>query len=237
MKTIGLAMVCVAMLLASADSTRADIIVNGSFETPIVPVGSFTDFVAGSTDITGWTVVGVDAAVVNESFTQSGITFQAQDGNQWLDLAGVTSNSMLSGVSQDVTTEIGRAYILSFYVGSATDNVFFFPSTVDLSINGGARVSYTNPAAPTDRLDWKLFTAKFTATTANTNITFYNGGAPQQLPERHRQRVTHGGARALLSRPGRSGPLRVGQSPNAAAADRLASRWSGPRHTRRYLSS
>jgi len=177
MRAIRLAMICAATLLAAADSTRADLIVNGSFESPVVPVGSFTDFAAGSTAITGWTVVGVDAAVVNTSFMQSGITFQAQDGNQWLDLAGVTSNSMLSGVSQDVATEVGRAYLLSFYVGSATDNVFFFPSTVDLSINGGARVGYTNPAVPTDRLDWLLFTVQFTATSTTTNITFYNGGA------------------------------------------------------------
>ena len=37
-------------------------------------------------------------------------------------------------------------------------------STVDLSIDGGARMSFTNPTAPSDRLDWELFTVPFTAT-------------------------------------------------------------------------
>ncbi len=176
MKKTRLVIAFVAALAASAGSGRADLIVNGSFEEPIVPVGGFTDFLAGSTAITGWTVVGVDAAVVNTSFMQSGITFEAQEGDQWLDLAGVTSNSSFSGVSQDVATGIGQRYLLSFYVGSATDGVFFFPTTVDLSINAGPRVSFTNSTAPNDRLDWKLFTAQFVATSATTNITFFNGG-------------------------------------------------------------
>ena len=121
--------------------------------------------------------MGVDSAVVNKTFTQNGIVFESEDGNQWLDLSGVTSNSTASGVTQDVPTTIGTAYQLSFYVGSATDNTLFFPATVDLSIDGGARTSYTNPTAPANRLDWKLFTVAFTATKSMTTLTFFNGGA------------------------------------------------------------
>jgi hypothetical protein len=170
-------MVCVAALAASASPARANLIINGSFEAPIVPIGGFTDFLAGSTAITGWVVVGVDSSVINKSFLQSGITFQPQDGDQWLDLSGATSNSKSSGVRQDIATTIGQAYVLSFYVGSATDNALFFPATVDLSINGDARVSYTNSTAPTDRLDWQLFTTQFTATSTTTSLTFFNGSA------------------------------------------------------------
>ncbi|HME71864.1 MAG TPA: hypothetical protein VKM54_18635, partial [Myxococcota bacterium] len=75
---------------------------------------------------------------VSGTFVQSGITFQAQDGNQWIDLAGVTSNSMTSGVTQNISTTIDQSYDVTFYVGSTTDNTLFFPATVDLSINGGA---------------------------------------------------------------------------------------------------
>jgi hypothetical protein len=168
----------IGWLTTVATPTSADFIVNGSFEEPIVPVGGYTNYLAGSTAITGWTVVGIDSAVTSTSFTQSGITFQARDGDQWLDLAGIDSNSSSSGVTQDVSTEIGRVYLLTFHVGSATDGVFFFPSTVDLSIDGGARMSFRNPAAPTDALDWKMFAVRFTATQSLTNITFYNGGEP-----------------------------------------------------------
>jgi hypothetical protein len=165
-------------MLSLAAKADAALITNGSFETPTVPVGGLTNFLAGSTAITGWRVVGVDSAITSGSFTQSGIVFQAQDGNQLIDLAGFTSNSKTSGVSQNVATEIGTTYLLSFYVGSATDNIFFFPSTVDLSIGGGPRTSFTNPTAPRNRLDWRRFTTSFTATNATTNITFFNGGAP-----------------------------------------------------------
>ena len=87
----------VAFLSLIASSASANLITNGSFETPVVPNGGFTNFPAGSNAITGWTVVGVDSAVTNTNFTQSGIHFQAQDGIQFIDLAGITSNSNTSG--------------------------------------------------------------------------------------------------------------------------------------------
>ena len=52
-----------------------------------------------------------------------------------------------------------------------------FPATVDLSIDGGARAHFSNPATPPDKLDWKLFTVNFTATQSTTAITFLNGDA------------------------------------------------------------
>lgn len=165
-----------AFLLAAVFSGSASAaFINGSFEQPDVTDGSFQNFAGGSTAITGWTVVGVDSAVVDTAFSQYGINFQAQDGRQWLDLAGVTSNSPTSGVTQDVATIAGESYNLSFWIGSATDGQFFFPTIVDLSINGGARVSYTNPTAPTNQLNWLQVVVPYLATSATTNFTFYNG--------------------------------------------------------------
>jgi hypothetical protein len=177
MRAIRLAMACAALLALTGTSTEANLILNGSFETPTVPAGSFTDFAGGSSSITNWTVQGTDVAIVSGSFSQSGITFEAQDGIQWLDLTGNGGNSKANGVSQNVATVMGQAYNLSFYVGSATDDSLFFASTVDLSINSGARVSFTNPTASTSMLNWELFSVQFTATSASTNITFFNGDA------------------------------------------------------------
>ncbi len=178
-----------AMMLGMSQVAKANLVLNGSFEDPIVPPGFYTNFPGSSTAITPWTVVGVDSAVVSTTFSQQGITFQAQHGNQWIDLAGATGNSQTSGVRQSVATTMGQLYNLSFWVGSASDvgfnnqGPFFFPTTVDLSINGGARVSYTNPnltpntAPPSNAINWLNFTTQFVASSSTTTITFFNGGA------------------------------------------------------------
>ncbi len=165
------------LLLPRATDAYASIIVNGSFEDPAVPVGTYQNFLAGSTAITGWTVVGIDSSVVNATYSQNGIVFNSQDGNQYLDLAGVNSNSTSSGVTQTISTLVGVNYLVSFYVGSATDGFQHFPSTVDLTIDSGPRVGYTNPNAPTTSVDWKLFTVPFTAQSTTTTLTFQNGSA------------------------------------------------------------
>jgi hypothetical protein len=69
---------------------QANLISNGSFETPVVPVGGFTNYLSGSTSITGWTVVGPEASVVSSTFSQNGTLFPAEDANQWVDLTGFT---------------------------------------------------------------------------------------------------------------------------------------------------
>ena len=173
MRTLQIASLGVALLCAPP--VWANLIQNGSFETPLVPISGASTFGAGSSAITGWTVVGFDVAVISGTFAQSGIAFQAKDGVQWADLSGTASNSKSNGLTQQVATTAGSVYELNFNVGSATDNSLFFAATADLSINGGARTPYANPTAPTNMLDWKPFTVQFTATSAHTNITFFNG--------------------------------------------------------------
>ena len=163
-----------ALILNAASAHGA--IINGSFEEPVVPACGFTTFVpGGSTNIPGWTVLGAEVSIGDTAFSQSGITFQAQDGQQWLDLSGFRNPTIANGVTQEVMTTIGTSYALSFYVGSATDGFLFFPSTVDLSIDGGSRISFTNPTAPNDMLDWHQFTHVFTPQNATTTITFFDG--------------------------------------------------------------
>jgi Protein of unknown function (DUF642) len=149
---------------------------NGSFENPSIPAGTYVNYAAGSTDITGWTVVGLHNSLVETTVVDRGITFNAQSGNQWLDLTGPGPNLAANGISQDIITILGQTYEISFYVGSATDDTFYFASTIDLSVNGGPRTGFTNNTAPTDHVDWKLFSSTFTASGNTTNITFYHGG-------------------------------------------------------------
>ena len=50
-------------VLVSFVPAKAGLNTNGSFESPVVPVGSFTNFASGSTLIPGWTVVGAAGGV------------------------------------------------------------------------------------------------------------------------------------------------------------------------------
>jgi hypothetical protein len=163
----------VAAIAASAHAS----VTNGSFEDPALPSGSFVTLTGGSSALTGWTVLGDRVTVIDGLYTETGITFNSQSGDQWLDLTGPSSNSPTNGVSQNIPTTVGLLYRVSFYVGSATNNANIFASTVDLSIAGGVRVPFTNPVAPRNSLDWQLFTADFVATSAVTNIAFFNGSA------------------------------------------------------------
>jgi len=164
-------LLAIVMMLALKDA-RANLITNGSFETPLVPVGNFTNFLTGSTLITGWTVTGPEVSVVSGTFTQSGFTFPAQNGNQWLDLTGDGTNSF-EGVVQTVSTTPGTNYDLSYWVRNVSGGVFGTTSTVEVQLNGVSAGSVTN-STPGTTLTWQQFALPFTATGATTTIEFDN---------------------------------------------------------------
>lgn len=167
----------VALLLLAPLSALAQV-TNGSFETPTVPTGSFTNFNAGSS-FAGWTVVGPagsQVSIVSGTFAQSGLTFPAQGGSQWLDLTGFSSNAA-EGVQQAVTTLPGSVYNVSFFVGNVVNPGASFgtSSTVNVLANGVSIGSATNSAgAGTNTLTWAPFTRQFTATSTATTLTFLN---------------------------------------------------------------
>jgi hypothetical protein len=88
--------VSLALLSAIPFSAQANLLTNGGFESPTAPNGNFTSFATGSVLTPGWTVTGpagTSVSIVNTAFTQNGVTFQAGDANQWLDLRGAGVNS------------------------------------------------------------------------------------------------------------------------------------------------
>lgn len=155
---------------------RANLVTNGSFETPSVPAGSFTNFNSGSTAITGWTVVGSQVSIVSGTFSQNGISFPAEDGNQWLDLTGDGANST-EGVQQTLATTVGQTYTISFYVGNVvnTGGIFGTTSTVAVVINGTTIDTATNSmGAGQSSLVWEKFTTSFVASSSSTILAFLN---------------------------------------------------------------
>lgn len=165
----------VGLALGAAPVHAANMITNGSFETPVVPATSFTNFANGSAAITGWTVTGPEVSIVGGSFGQNGVSFHAQDLNQWLDLTGFNANS-IEGVSQSVATTVGNQYQLSYYIGNTTGGgIFGSSSMVNVRLNGTQTFSDTNSAVNATGLTWQQITHTFTATTASTTLAFLNG--------------------------------------------------------------
>jgi hypothetical protein len=152
-------------------------LVNGSFETPVVPVGSFSDFANGSIGITGWTVVGgSDVAIVSGSLNAECCTFPAQNGAQWLDLTGLATGAT-AGVEQTSATVVGTSYTLTFFVGNVFDpaGVFGTTSTVKVLLGGVSGTSlgtFTNSSTTPGTQVWQQFSTVFTATAANTTLDF-----------------------------------------------------------------
>ncbi len=174
MKKMATCALAVAGLAAVAvlSPAHAALIANGSFETPLAPVGSFTNFPNGSALIPGWTTFGPQVSIVNQAYTASGVHFPAQDGAQWLDLTGDVSNT-IEGVQQTVTTIPGEAYALSFYIGNVSTFGPGLTSTVGVLINGALLTSRTN-ATPGSTLSWQSFIVPFTAASTSTLIGFEN---------------------------------------------------------------
>lgn len=119
---------CALLSSLSTLTAATNLIVNGSFEQPPVPLSFFSTFMPPSTFL-GWTPVGDGVDILGTHFVQSAV------GVQSLELNNVTSG----GVYQDVVTSPGEVYRLSFVLGANTDGV------------GDPR---TGPAVKSVRVQW-----------------------------------------------------------------------------------
>ena len=103
---------------AFAGPASANLIVNGGFETPSVSTGGYLLFSTGSS-FGGWNVVGAPGSVgpVSGAYTFGSLTFPAQEGNQFLDLAAVGLRLAVGGFEfapvllGELAGQIGRAHV------------------------------------------------------------------------------------------------------------------------------
>lgn len=179
-----------AALIATATLTFSSIvsagvtnlIQDGSFENPVVTPGSYSTLGGGST-AGPWTVRGTEVALVSTSFSGGGFTYQAQSGNQWMDLSGALNPNPTNRVVQTISTQAGTEYELSFYVGSAwTGGQFVLQPIVDVTIGNGPAASFTNPNTATGaQMDWLQFVTRFVASGSSTDIEFRYGNSAATL--------------------------------------------------------
>ncbi|MBA3913991.1 MAG: hypothetical protein H0X25_09105 [Acidobacteriales bacterium] len=180
-------------IACSLPGVAQNIITNGSFEMPIVPPGSFTQFVAPDTaSIPGWNVIGPPGKNVfigSTTLCDPGppkVCYPAQEGIQFLDLTGAGSNGaegveVRTGSVVGVPTTIGEYYQLSYWIGNVSvGGGFGVKSTVQLSVNNSIPTpdinSLTTPVVNgTANIVWQQVIHVFQATLATTRIKFLNG--------------------------------------------------------------
>jgi hypothetical protein len=167
---------------------HANLINDGSFETPIVVDGmncfgltGCEGFAVGAA-LGSWTVVGVSTtanAIVllsnNYSENSGTLLFTAEDGQQGVDLTGA-SNQGRNGVEQIVATTAGTSYSLTFWVGNQDNSQpgYELASTVELDVNGAFVANYSNNNSTPNNVNWEQFSYNFTASSISTQIDFFN---------------------------------------------------------------
>ncbi len=169
--------------VAGASSASANLLGDPGFEATALSGQQLATYYAGQSFGGAWTVAGGQVTVVPTTYTEGSgppIVFNAHGGNNWLDLTGLGNAGPTDGIYQDIATTAGRRYDLSFYVGNAdTDGneatFYADPSTVNLSINGGAYTPFINADITENRDNWKFFATSFIASGPSTRIAFFNG--------------------------------------------------------------
>lgn len=138
-----------------------NLLANGSFETPGNAGADVVYYSAGSTGITGWTVVGGPIHNTLASY------LPASDGSQWVDLTGNFGYD--KGLRSDaVNTNLGTSYELSFDLG---DYELYGSASVSVSINGGAPLLFSN-VYQSGKMDWERKTLTWVADATTAQITF-----------------------------------------------------------------
>ena len=161
-----------AAVLGIGLPSHANLLVNGSFEfgnfVPALPVTDDTmPLAVGATDMTGWTVQNAALAWIGPS---NPFGLSASDGGYFLDLSGYHDNAPYGGVlqAQTISTTIGAQYRVSLDIGTSPP---YDSAPVSVQVTAGSASSIFT-SAPLNVNQWETFTFDFTATSANTTISF-----------------------------------------------------------------
>ena len=179
-----------ALLVASAHSSYANLITNGDFELPAVTTGTFN--ILTSSQLTGWTIsnqIGLTSTTYAENGATNSIqnymnAFNAQSGNQSVDLTGDHNQGPTDGIQQIISTIAGGQYRMTFWVGNAYNGGLPYPgiAIVDVQIGGVDFGDFTNTDTSLGYVNWRQFSIDFSAASTETLIAFYNATPPYFAP-------------------------------------------------------
>ena len=154
---------CTSLLAPAA--AHANLLSNGSFESgAFVNQGNDTmSLAAGSTVISGWTVVTDTTAWIGPT---NPFGLSASDGSFFLDLTNYQAGPPFAGMSQVIATTPGATYALSFDLGSST--FWGRPDAITASA-AGTSATFTSPLTGTNN-DWQHISMQFTASSSLTTV-------------------------------------------------------------------
>ena len=162
--------------LSAAAGAQVNLLSNGSFELGgFVNQGSDTmSLAAGSTAITGWTVVTDTTAWIGAT---NPFGLSASDGSFFLDLTNYQTGAPFAGVSQTIATTAGATYTLSFDLGGST--FWGRPDAITASA-AGTSATFTSPLTGTNN-DWQHVSMQFTASSSLTTVLLQGAGGAQYI--------------------------------------------------------
>ena len=168
-KLFTLALVASAFMAVAPVSAWANITVNGSFETgtSIPQSPGWLRLSTGSTDITGWTVVGTD---IDYCITSS---WPASHGSRSVDLSG----QYAGGIKQDLTTIPGMLYVLEFDLAGNPGGPPEL-KTLQVSANAASQTFTFDTTGiiwqgASTNMGWTAKSWTFVAPAATTTLTFW----------------------------------------------------------------
>jgi hypothetical protein len=171
------AIIFMAGLCASLPAHAANLVKDGSFETPAPPSGTYTDYASGQ-KIGAWTVVGArNVSITSTTEVNRGITLVAKKGAAFADLTGdCDCGDATTGVAQTIKTIPGTTYTLTFWVGNCYAPGYGTTSTVNVYVGSSLILAAENTRGKgSTKQVWQKFTTQFVAGASTTTLSFLNG--------------------------------------------------------------
>lgn len=174
------------LVLAVPPARAANLIINGSFETPDLshlPLQEQYRCVAGSRRIiAGWRTILGGVEWFNPQIYAVGA---AQDGLLALDLntdnCAQDPTYVGGGIEQDIPTTVGASYILSFYGGTWLGAGRNGSGHIEVSVDGGTSfTTFTVTATVPYTIVWQKFSMIFEATASRTTVMFRNSDVSEE---------------------------------------------------------
>lgn len=149
----------------AASAAHANLLTNGSFEAGnFVGQGNDTmSLAAGSTVITGWTVITDTTAWIGPA---NPFGLSASQGSYFLDLTNYQAGTPFAGVAQTIATTPGSTYALTFDLGGS--NLWGRPDSITASA-AGTSATFATPTTGTNN-DWYHESLLFVANSSSTTV-------------------------------------------------------------------
>ncbi len=201
LRSFGLSLAVMALVMVAPASSRADLIQNGSFEIGSAP-GGHLPLDAGSHAITGWTVVSAGSKG-EDAIDYIGTTWDASHGSRSLDLNGYYNTG---GIEQGFNTTVGKTYRVTFDMAGNPDPRPIV-KTMQVSAIGTTTQSEdfsfditgkSRTAMGWETMDW-TFTADASYTTLRFMSTVTGAGVDAWGPALDNVRVTPVPGAAILA--------------------------------------